>query len=108
MKTTKARHGFRATMKALPGKGDELVELLLSAATGNGPATNENCIVYLVGRSATDKDVVHVLEGWTSREAHAENFASEWAKAFVAKLAPLVSGEAQYQDEVPIGGKWLG
>jgi quinol monooxygenase YgiN len=75
MKTTKARHGFRATMRALPGKGDE---------------------------------VVHVLEGWTSREAHAANFASEWAKAFAAKLAPLVSGEAQYQDEVPIGGKWLG
>jgi hypothetical protein len=49
MKTTKARHGFRATMKALPGKGDELVELLLSATTGTGPATNENCVVKWLG-----------------------------------------------------------
>jgi hypothetical protein len=27
MKTTKARHGFRATMKALPGKGDDEVPI---------------------------------------------------------------------------------
>jgi len=34
----KATYGFRATMKARPGKGDELVALLLPATTGSGPA----------------------------------------------------------------------
>ena len=36
----KATYGFRATMTAHPGKGDELVGLLLSATRGTGPATH--------------------------------------------------------------------
>ena len=101
----KATYGFRATMTALPGRGDELAGLLLSAASGTGPATHEHCVVYLVGRSASHQDVVHVTEGWTTKEAHAANFASPRAQAFLAELALLVTGEAQYQDEVPVGGK---
>jgi len=104
----KATHGFRATMTAHPGKGDELVALLLSATSGTGPAMSESCVLYLVGRSASNQDVVHVTEGWTTKEAHAENFASQQAKAFLAKIAPLVTGEAQYQDEVPVGGTFRG
>ena len=95
-----ATYGFRATMTARPGKGDELVALLLTAAT------DEACLLYLVGRSASNRDVVHVTEGWISREAHAANFASERAKAFVARIAPLVVGQGEYQDEVPVGGKF--
>jgi quinol monooxygenase YgiN len=103
-----ATYGFHATMTARPGKGDELVDILLRATTGTGPATSENCVLYLVGRSASNKDVVQVTEGWTTKEAHAENFASEQAKTFLAKIAALVSEGAQYQDEVPIGGKFRG
>jgi len=99
----KATYGFRATMTARPGKGDALVDLLLSAMTeGSGASTD--CLVYLVGQSAANRDVVHVTEGWTTREAHAENFASDKAKAFVARIAPLLGDEPQYQDEVPVGG----
>ena len=100
----KASYGFRATMSARPGKGDELVDLLLRA-TVEGPAAHDACVVFLVGRSASNGDVVHVTEGWTTREAHASNFASDGAKAFTARIAPLVGGEIQYQDEVPVGGK---
>jgi quinol monooxygenase YgiN len=103
----KATYGFRATMTARPGKGDELIDLLLSATT-DGSGASENCVVYLVGRSARNRDVVHVTEGWTTQKAHAENFASEQAKAFVARIAPLLDGEAQFQDEVPVGGKFRG
>ena len=101
----KATYGFRATMTARPGKGDELVDLLLGPVSGGEPATSEDCVLYLVGRSASNPDVVHVSEGWTTQEAHAENFASAQAKAFIAKIAPLVTGDAQYQDEVPVGGR---
>ena len=103
----KATYGFRATMTARPGKGDELIDLLLSATT-DGSGASEHCVVYLVGRSASDSDVVHVTEGWTTREAHAENFASEKAKAFVARIVPLLGGEPHYQDEVPVGGTFRG
>ncbi len=38
----KATYGFRATMTARPGKGDELIDLLLSATT-DGSGASENC-----------------------------------------------------------------
>ncbi|AWS43969.1 putative quinol monooxygenase [Streptosporangium sp. 'caverna'] len=94
-------HGFHATMTAQPGKGDELVEFLLNAPS----LSNEDCVVFLVGRSAGNRDVVHVTEGWTSEEAHGRFFATEEAQALVAKLQPLLTGESQYVDEVPVGGK---
>ena len=103
----KATYGFRATMTARPGKGDELIDLLLSATT-DGSGASEHCVVYLVGRSASNREVVHVTEGWTTREAHAENFATEQARAFVARIAPLLADEPRYQDEVPVGGKFRG
>jgi len=65
----KATYGFRATITARPGRGDELIDLLLSA-TADGLGANQNCVVYLVGRSASNRDVVYVTEGWTTREAH--------------------------------------
>jgi quinol monooxygenase YgiN len=94
-------HGFHATMTARPGKGDELIELLLNAPS----LPNEDCVVFLVGRSAGDGDVIHVTEGWTSQEAHSRFFATEEAKTLVAKLQPLLAGESQYVDEIPVGGK---
>jgi len=100
----KATYGFRATMTARPGMGNELVDTLLRATT-DGPAANDACVVFLVGRSAGNDDVVHVTEGWTTRDAHAANFASDRCKAFTARIAHLVGGEVQYQDEVPVGGK---
>jgi quinol monooxygenase YgiN len=94
-------HGFHATMTAQPGKGDELVEFLLDAPS----LPNEDCVVFLVSRSASDPDLVHVTEGWTSQAAHTEFFATEQAKTLVAKLQPLLAGESQYLDAVPVGGK---
>ena len=102
----KATYGFRATMTARPGKGDELIDLLLSATTKGGSGASEQCVVYLVGRSASNLDVVHVTEGWTTQDAHAANFASEKAQAFVARIAPLLDDAPQYQDEVPVGGRF--
>lgn len=94
-------HGFHATMTAHPGKGDALAALLLAA-----PALdNADCVVFLVGRSASDGDRIFVTEGWTSREAHARFFGSPAAQAYIAQFGPLVAGESQYVDEVPIGGK---
>jgi quinol monooxygenase YgiN len=94
-------HGFHATMTARPGKGDELVEFLLDAPS----LSNEDCVVFLVSRSAGNQDTVHVTEGWTSEEAHGRFFATEEAQALVAKLQPLLAGESRYADEVPVGGK---
>ena len=97
------QHGFHATITAAPGKGDALVKLLLAAPS----LGNDDCLVFLVGRSAQNPDMVFVTEGWSSREAHGRFFGSDAAKAYVAELTPLVAGESIYVDEVPVGGKAL-
>jgi len=94
-------YGFHATITAQPGQGDALVELLLGAPS----LTHADCLVFLVGRSESNPDVVFVTEGWSSREAHGRFFASEPAQTYVARFAPLVAGDSVYLDEVPVGGK---
>jgi quinol monooxygenase YgiN len=97
----KITHGFHATMAALPGKADELIAALLDAPS----LPNDDCVVFLVGRSASNPDVVHVTEGWVTEEAHTRFFNSEEARAFTAGIQQLVTGDSQYTDEIPIGGK---
>jgi quinol monooxygenase YgiN len=94
-------HGFHAAMTAQPGKGDEVIETLLNAPS----LSNEDCVVFLVSRSAGNPDLVYVTEGWTSEQAHSSFFATEPAQALVARLQPLLAGDSQYVDEVPVGGK---
>ena len=94
-------HGFHATMTARPGSGDAVVRLLLAAPS----LSDEDCVVFLVSRSAADPDVVHVTEGWSSQQAHASFFATEAAQTLVARLQALLVGESHYVDAVPVGGK---
>lgn len=98
-------YGFHATMTARPGMGDQLVELLLSGLDDGNPAASEHCLVYLVSRSASDPDRVHLVEGWTSQDDHHRLFAGAAAQAMVARFADVLAGDAPYADFVPVGGK---
>jgi quinol monooxygenase YgiN len=98
-------YGFSATMTAKPGLGDQVVELLLTGLEPGNPAANDCCLFYVVSRSASNPDVVHIAEGWTSEEDHHRVFASPEAQAIVARSADLLAGEAEYTDLVPFRGK---
>ncbi|MGW4733682.1 putative quinol monooxygenase [Streptomyces shenzhenensis] len=100
-----ATYGFNATLTARPGMGDQLVDLLLTGLNEGSPGASAHCLVYLVSRSASDPDVVHVTEGWTSEEDHHRLFADEAAQAIVARIAPLLAKESEYTDYVPVRGK---
>ncbi|MEU6425713.1 antibiotic biosynthesis monooxygenase [Microbispora sp. NPDC046973] len=98
-------YGFAATLTARPGMGEQLVDVLLTALDEGNPGASEHCVVYLVSRSASDPDVVHVIEGWTSEEDHHRIFAGEAAQAIVARIGGLVAKESEYADHVPVCGK---
>ncbi|MCC5036956.1 antibiotic biosynthesis monooxygenase [Streptomyces sp. WAC 00631] len=100
-----AHYGFTATLTAEPGSGDRLVDLLLTGLDEGAPGSSEHCVVYLVSRSASEPDVVHVIEGWTSEEDHHRIFAGEAARAIVARIGGLLAKEAEYTDYVPVHGK---
>ncbi|MFD9003065.1 putative quinol monooxygenase [Streptomyces sp. NPDC059582] len=100
-----ANYGFNATLTAKPRMGDRLVELLLTGLNEGSPGASEHCVVYLVSRSASDPDVVHVTEGWTSEEDHHRIFAREAAQAIVAQFAGMLAKDPEYTDYVPVRGK---
>ncbi|MFF0291519.1 putative quinol monooxygenase [Streptomyces sp. NPDC005262] len=98
-------YGFNATLTAKPGMGDRLVDLLLTGLNEGSPGASEFCVVYLVSRSTSDSDVVHVTEGWTSEEDHHRIFAGEAAQAILAQIDGLLAKESQYTDYAPVRGK---
>lgn len=98
-------YGFNAVLTAKPGKADQLVDLLLTGLDEGNPGSSEHCLVYLVCRSASDPDLVHVTEGWSTEADHHRVFATEPAQAIVAKVQDLVAGGEPYTDYVPVGGK---
>ncbi|MFJ9587801.1 putative quinol monooxygenase [Streptomyces acidicola] len=100
-----ADYGFTATLTTRPGMGDRLIDLLLTGLNEGSPGASEHCVVYLVSRSASDRDVVHVTEGWTSEEDHHRIFAGEAAQAIVAQIDGLLAKEFEYTDYVPVCGK---
>jgi len=100
-----ANYGFSATLTARRGLGDRLVDLLLTGLNEGSPGASEHCVVYLVSRSASDPDVVHVTEGWTSQDDHHRIFAGEAAQAIVAQIDPLLAKAPQSTDYVPVRGK---
>ncbi|GAB3600544.1 putative quinol monooxygenase [Microbacterium tumbae] len=105
MNNSTVTYGFSATMTARAGRGDDLVALLLSGLEEGNPATSEHCLVYLVSRSASNPDVAHVIEGWTSEEDHHRVFAGDAAQAIVARFSELLEGDSVYGDLTPVGGK---
>lgn len=105
MTTSPVAYGFASTLTAKPGRGDDLIELMLTGLEEGNPASTEYCIVYLVSRSAVNPDVAHIIEGWTSEEDHHRVFAGAAAQAIVAQFADLLDGEPQYTDLTPVNGK---
>lgn len=93
-------YGFHAQMTAKPGMGDAVVDLLFQA-----PAfVQEDCLIFLIGRSQSNPDLIFVTEGWTSQEAHASFTNTDAAKVYIEKFTSLVQ-ESSFVDEIPIGGK---
>jgi hypothetical protein len=63
----------------------------------------------MTARPGKDDQLIDLLLSATTEGSGAsENFASEQAKAFVARIVPLLGDELQYQDEVPVGGTFRG
>lgn len=105
MTATTVTYGFAATMTDQPGRGAELMKLVPSGLDEGNPASSELRLVHLVSRSASDLDVVHLIEGWTNEEDHDRLFAGEAAQTLVAKFADVLAADSIYGDLVPAGGK---
>lgn len=99
------KFGLHGKLVAVPGKGDELVELLLQAA--RGLESLPQCQLYLVSRDAADSDVIWVTEVWSSREVHRESLTLDNVRDLILKARPLIADASEQTELIPDGGKGI-
>jgi quinol monooxygenase YgiN len=107
--STGYRVGRLMTMKAHPGRGNELATALLNVAIGLREFPG--CEIYLINQNQTSPDSVYVVKVWAD-EASA-NAALEAARAATSTgvsttdVLAMLSDEPQRIDLVPLGGVGL-
>jgi uncharacterized cupin superfamily protein/quinol monooxygenase YgiN len=90
---------------AQPGRGDEVAELLLTAA--ESLRDTSGCELYVINRSASDPDIVWVTELWMSQEAldgSLEQLSTDEGKARIAEIIALLADPPEPTEIEPLGG----
>ena len=91
-------YGLIGKMRALPGKRDELIDLLLDT-TGALPG----CLSYLIARDPADTTAIWVTEVWTDRESHKASLSMPQVQEAITRARPMIAGfEFQIETE-PVG-----
>ncbi len=92
-------YGLIGKMRALPGKRDDLIDLLLDT-TGALPG----CLSYLIARDPADTTAIWITEVWTDRESHKASLSIPQVQEAIARARPMIAGfEFQIETE-PAGG----
>jgi quinol monooxygenase YgiN len=101
------RFGLIGMIRAHPGKGDALAEVLLDAADRMRDSV-QGCESYVIARAPDDPDAIWVTEVWESREAHAASLTLDSVKAAIERGRPLIAGFSERVETIPLGGLGLG
>ncbi len=99
------RFGMFGKFTAQAGQRDALVQHLLTAAEmmSNAP----DCELYVVGKSATEPDVIWVTEAWRSKEDHDASLTIAGVGELIAKARHLIAAIGEPIITTPVGGKGL-
>ena len=95
-------YGLIGKMRAIPGKGDELVALLLE-----GSGQMPGCLSYVVARDPADADGVWITEVWDSADSHKASLSLPQVQATIAKARPIIAGFSDRHETAPVGGTGL-
>jgi quinol monooxygenase YgiN len=81
-------YGYIGSMKAQPGKRDEVVAILLAGVDG---LKRVGCSQYTVGVATDDDVTIWASEVWESREAHETSLELPETKEAIAKAMPMLT-----------------
>ena len=95
----KPMYGMLGRMKAVPGKREELLALLLDGSGGM-----PGCLSYIVAKDLKDPDALWVTEAWDSKEHHDASLKLPQVQAAIAKARPLIAGFDSGAETEPVGG----
>jgi len=100
------KYGLFGKLQSQAGKGNELAEILLNAASLM--EDTEGCIVYIVNKSADNPDSIWVMEVWESKEAHDDSFNIPGIRELIAQAVPILAERTQDGLTLEVlGGKGL-
>lgn len=91
-------YGLIGEIEAVPGRAQELAEILASLETMPG------CLVYLVAQDGDDSDVIWVTEVWRSAEDHKASLEIPEVQEAIAKGRPMIAGFKTRREVTPVGG----
>jgi quinol monooxygenase YgiN len=87
---TDNKYGLFGQLKAKPGKGDELMAILMESTTAD--TGMPGCLQYLIGKDPDNEDLILISEVWETKEDHANSLKLESVRAAIAKAMPLLDG----------------
>lgn len=100
------KYGLHGKLKALPGRGKALAEILLKASAM--VASAPGCQLYIVSTDGELEDAVWVTEVWDSKEEHDKSLNVPGVRELIAQAMPLLDGMPEKGQEFDvIGGHGL-
>ncbi|WP_339810767.1 putative quinol monooxygenase [uncultured Imperialibacter sp.] len=87
---TNTKYGLFGKLKAKPGKGDELIAILMENAQTDSPMPG--CLQYLIGKDPDNEELILISEVWETKEDHANSLKLESVRAAIARAMPLLDG----------------
>lgn len=95
------RYGYIGSMRAKPGRRDEVVGILLLGADGLRAV---GCELYAVCTDPAEDDLIWVTEIWDTAEHHDTSLQLPDTKAAIAAAMPMLTGEVTRQELTVVGG----
>jgi quinol monooxygenase YgiN len=99
-----ARYGVFGSIRAQPGKRDELAGILLDG--WNAIDDMPGCDAFIVSVSE-NPDKIWIAEFWRSEADHDASLNDERIKAIISKARPLIAGMEDRVILEPLGGMGL-
>ena len=100
------KYGLFGKLQAQAGKGNELGEILLRAASLMEHA--EGCLLYIVNKGVGSPDSIWVMEVWESKEAHHDSFNIPGVRELIQQAVPILAERTEDGITLEVlGGKGL-
>ena len=95
-------YGLIVKMTTMPGKRDELINVLSSSA-----ARMPGCLSYVVAKDASDENVLWVTEVWDSQASHDASLSLPEVQRAIPLGKALVAGFERIAVTHPVWGAGL-
>jgi quinol monooxygenase YgiN len=89
----KINYGQFGNLKAIDGKADELVSILLEAA--DVVSELQGCRIYIVSRDLNDENKIWIFEVWDSKKDHANSLQQDNVRQLISRAIPLIDGQPE-------------